>query len=381
MSIIKTFTRLSFLAACIFLSFTFAGCSQSKFDDSTDTATGSTTTDTSTATQVQDNALNVDITATSSGTDTDADTATTSETSTAATESTATATATSTQTSKYAKIYVSIVMHCEEPNNKPSNPDFTKNEDRFDTSRAAVLDLANMLKGLNVKFNYQSDWNFLLAMTMFDEGSDTGGKNLVKYMVEDLGFEVDPHAHETKYSYADVAYLNGMLGITPSKVAGGMVYLPVEDSKFDYLLAPVLGKIYDTSWQAEILWGASTAGHSSDDEQASGVWRPASASDFFTDDPSHPIYVGGYTRDADGIINLINLAEAGTLDPSLFYTAAYMTNQGKMEVSGEIDAIRADIEKIMQRDTNGLVQWVGLTEAVKIWQSEYNSQSNILQAE
>ena len=95
-------------------------------------------------------------------------------------------------------IHVSIVMHNEEPLSG-QYPDFVNDPSAFWEHRDALVPFVNMLHANGVMFNYQSDWNFLQAVGLYDTGTlSTNGKNIVRYMKEDLGFEVDPHAHETQ---------------------------------------------------------------------------------------------------------------------------------------------------------------------------------------
>ncbi len=84
----------------------------------------------------------------------------------------------------------------------------------------------------------------------------------MQYLKQDLGFEIDPHAHETTYSYADVAYLIEQLGVEPSHLPGGLLADPPEKSKLEYLWEPIQGRQYPSSiWQADFLWGGGTGNH------------------------------------------------------------------------------------------------------------------------
>ena len=122
-----------------------------------------------------------------------------------------------------APIYVSIVMHNEEPVSG-QYPDFVHDEAAFWLQRDAVVVFADMLYANDVMFNYQSDWCFLQAALLYDTGTpSTNWKNILRYLKEDLGFEVDAHAHETQYNYADVNYLIQSLGVVPSATAGGLL--------------------------------------------------------------------------------------------------------------------------------------------------------------
>lgn len=138
---------------------------------------------------------------------------------------------------------ISIVTHNEEPRSG-KYPDFVKDEAAFWEHRAALVHFVKMLVANQFMFNYQSDWNFLLAATIYDNGTpETDGKNILRY-IKDMGFEVDPHAHESQYSYADVAYLIEQLGVTPSRTTGGFIAEPPKKSKLEYLWHPISGVQY-----------------------------------------------------------------------------------------------------------------------------------------
>ena len=46
--------------------------------------------------------------------------------------------------------------------------------------------------------------------------AQTGGTNILFWMRNTMGIELDPHSHENDgYNYADVAYLHTQVGVTP----------------------------------------------------------------------------------------------------------------------------------------------------------------------
>ena len=132
-------------------------------------------------------------------------------------------------------IYVSIVIHNEETAHYESDPQ------RFVEERTALVAFADMLATNGAMLNWQSDWTFLRATQLYDKGGHTGGLNIVEY-IDSLNFEVDPHAHESNFNYADVAYLIETLGVAPSGVAGGFIAWPPEDSLLERFWQPILQK-------------------------------------------------------------------------------------------------------------------------------------------
>ncbi len=264
-----------------------------------------------------------------------------------------------------AKVYVMIVTHSEE-----AEP-YDQSEVIFDNSREDLVSFAQMLYEEGVAWNYQSDWTFLLAATKFDEGdASTNGKNFLQYFKEDLGFEIDPHAHETEYNYADIAYLISELGVEPSNVVGGFVASPVNESKFDYLQNEIQGNIYDYSWTPGVLWGAAVGGHQNEsDLWASGIWRPKDAENYTTDGGNLPA-VGGYYTNWEGL----DLLLSKDLDPNKIYTQAIFMGQRNL-TEESIKEFRSEIEKYKSDDR---IVWVGLSELISIWETEYGAEANIL---
>lgn len=266
-------------------------------------------------------------------------------------------------------------MHNEEPL-EGIYPDFVNNEEEFKKHRAVLLPFVNMLKEENVMFNYQSDWNFLQAIAAFDSGEGTGGKNILKY-IKDLGFEVDPHAHETSYNYADVAYLINQLGVPTSNTVGGFIAIPPEDSKIEYFQDPITGWNYDYTWQAEILWGAGSY-HHTNDPFVSGVWCPKDNDNFYEHDPTKLPHIGGYNLGHKGVELLLEKSLSGELDPEKIYTIDIPLGQMNLLGGGFIEDQRRQIKNLKEMDTNGLLQWVGMKQVIEIWQQEYGSQPNLL---
>ena len=255
-------------------------------------------------------------------------------------------------------------MHNEEPR-MGHYPDFVNDEVAFWQHRVALIQFVDMLDANGVMFNWQSDRNFLLAVGLYDTGTpETNGKNLVRYIKEDLGFEVDPHAHETLYNYADVACLIEALGVTVSNTAGGFLAAPTEDSKLKYLWQPITGTQYPTyTWQAEILWGGATLFHINEQSLwVSGVWKPKDKYDFLEHDNAAPLpYVGGYGRNNCDV--LIEKQQNGELEEENIHTCTLFVGQTELLRQGFIQQFEQQIQAL---DTAGSIRWVGLGEVIDI---------------
>ena len=275
-------------------------------------------------------------------------------------------------------IYVSIVMHNEEPAGG-GYPDFVNDPQAFFMHRKALVRFVDMLHANGVMFNYQSDWNFLKAVALYDRGTvETNGRNIVRYIKEDLGFEVDPHAHETLYNYADVAYLIEALGVAPSRTVGGFQAAPPENSKLEYLWQPITGSQYpDYTWQAEILWGGATLNHIDEEPLwVSGVWKPEDKYHFLDHDDNAPLpFVGGFGRGWEKLELLLEMQQSGELEHGRIYTCTIFVTQSKVLKPA---FIREFEEQIKAHDRAGDLVWAGLAQVIDIWETEYNSVPNIL---
>jgi hypothetical protein len=284
-------------------------------------------------------------------------------------------------------IYVSIFSHNEEAYSS-GYPNFVDDEDAFWEQREGVVNFATMLAEEGVMYNYQSDWTFLLAMSIYDEGTaSTNNKNLVRYLKEDLGFEVDPHAHETEYNYADVAYLIEQLGVEPSQTVGGALLLPPKDSKLEYLWEPLTGWKYPSyTWKAKVIMGGGTAKHQNEEALwISGIWKPQNDENTLVHDDDAPLpVIGTYgRRSSDGdslgthIDELLELQKEGVLIPGKMYTASLSLRQDEF-TEEYIEDFKEMIEGYEEETAEGKIIWVGFDELYNIWITEYNAEPNQL---
>lgn len=270
------------------------------------------------------------------------------------------------------KVLVSIVSHVEE------DPDYENNPLLFEQHRAALLAFAELLHQAGVSFNWQSDWNFLKAVARYDSRpAETNGKNIAQYMKEDLGFEVDPHAHERLYNYADVAYLLELLGVAPSGIVGGFIVDPPSESILEQFWAPITGEQYAFyTWQAQTLWGGGTGRHV--DEEGlwtSGIWRPADRERFLEHDPDAPLpNIGNFGGTWENLDLLLALREAGQLTDGI-HTCTIMIGQRDIVQPTAATEFQAELEA--RQDHPG-IRWVGLAEVMQIWQEEYGGEVNTL---
>lgn len=224
-------------------------------------------------------------------------------------------------------VYVVLFTHIED--NTPAGALGTQqSKQNYLLYRGKLIDVANLCLSYNVRWSLQPDWKFLLAALLYEDSSltaATNGKNLLRYLKEDLNVALDPHSHEQGYNYTDVAHLLDSLGVGGSTVIGGHIWDPnlPQFQQWDRFRVPVSGLRYPwASWRGDILMGSGTPNHLND-PLISGVWRPRDRHNYFVDDPAGNIAgVGQYKGDVAGVVELINLYAGGAVSPQFMLTAS-----------------------------------------------------------
>ena len=308
---------------------------------------------------------------------------TTDETGTTAptTANSSVATSPSTEAPTTPTIYVSIVTHSEDTSS-PGIPNFSTDEASTITERDGVAAFAKMLSNHGAKYDWQSDWNFLLGLKAFDKGSAAmNNKTLVHYLIDDLGMSADPHSHQHNgYNYADVAYLMSQLGVTPSGIVGGFIAAPTEDSEYGELSVPITGNKYPSyTWTPTALWGGGTGLHINESEQwKSGIWIPKSEADLFTPVNTGTPIIGRYNSDFNGLDDLLEKQKNTELEAGNMYTITITTNQNLFTTSYIAD-FEKQVATYADETAAGKIIWVTLPEALEIWRDQYNSAPTILE--
>lgn len=274
-----------------------------------------------------------------------------------------------------APVYVTIVMHNEEGTRYDLNPSL------FEIYRDRLAAFADMLAEEGAAFNFQPDWTFLVAVTNFDAGAtNTAGRNILQYLAL-RGFTTDPHAHESVYSYADIAALIGAAGVTSSWTVGGFLAAPPGQSTYDHVAATVTGYV-DTAqtWTPRVLWGGSTLGHVDDARRlwAAGIWRPAGRWNFMrhaaaTSALPHIGSYGGETNRWDNLDRLLAFRAAGWLSTQHCYVVNIFLEMHEMNPTFLLDFQ----DRLRQYAAVDQLYWVSLEQAVQRWQTDYRSEPTL----
>jgi hypothetical protein len=282
--------------------------------------------------------------------------------------------------SQHAPVYLTLVSHTED-----NGPWTTFNY--YKSKRDLFVQIANIVHSKGAVWSFQNDWKFLQGVMMFDTGSvvsNTNGKNLIKWMTEDMGIFCDPHSHEANgYNYADVAYLHQQLGITPTKIVGGFLYdTIVNGNNWENFEAGQYGRMYPSYfWQPDVLWGSGTRNHFNDPYPL-GAWKPKSMAEYYVHDTTkHMVVIGhgceNHIEDTSNITyntavvrNYVDAVTSGGLPDSGFYPAFSIFNGGDLTAT-RITKITQFIDSVASMVSSGRVQWKSLTEVYNIWNTSY----------
>ena len=276
-------------------------------------------------------------------------------------------------------LYLSFVTHNEE--NEPYN-----NYNYYITRRNLIVQLAQYVVQNNAVWNFQSDWKFLQWVANFDTGSvvsNTNGKNLIKWLTEDMGIYCDPHAHETQYNYADVAYLHQQLGITPTKVVGGFIYNQViGGNNWENLEQGIYGRVYTTYfWKPDILWGGGTPLHVND-PQNYGMWKPQSMANYYVHDSTKNLTLVGngctnkifdttaVTTALNKVRSLINAYETGLIPDTGYYTSNVFMSIGQLS-NMQVNKMKQFIDTVNIYVSQGRIKWKNIQGMHSTWNTDF----------
>lgn len=271
--------------------------------------------------------------------------------------------------------------------------------------RGYLKELADTVRSGGAKWNWESDWVFLAGVRAFDKGdAATSGKNIVKWIAENnnSAIEIDAHAHESTYNYADVAYMLDSLGGKPSKVVGGFTWNFTQGNNtytwMDFDNGIKGWKYPNFTWKPDILWGA--AGYNrrrgqtdhAYDVETPGIWQPRDTSEtgFKSHDPSKRlIFLGnGYGKANDSsktaeqiageIIAFADSLKQGTKPPAgRLYSYSIDLHQKFWACPGYAARTAKVIELLKPYVQQGRIIWATNTEKVTAWKAQYKSQPNL----
>ncbi|GIW91300.1 MAG: hypothetical protein KatS3mg109_1732 [Pirellulaceae bacterium] len=251
--------------------------------------------------------------------------------------------------------------------------------------RGKLLAVGNLFLNHNVRWVFQPDWKFLLAALMYEDSTvigTTNGKNLLRYMREDLRVAIDPHSHEAQgYNYTDVAHLLDSLGVGGSTVIGGHVWDPnlPQFQRWDRFRVPVAGSRYPWAfWRGDVLMGSGTPNHVND-PHISGVWRPKDRYHYFEDDTAGNIVaVGQYKGDVQTVSELIGLYTGGIAPPQYMLTASIHVKPATITSPSGLQTIEDSVlTPLVALRSQGKVALTDFTSLVNTWRTDFGARAYI----
>lgn len=280
-------------------------------------------------------------------------------------------------------VYINLVSHNEDTYNQ-----YLSNPSSYFNIRTKMILFAEMCQNNDAKWHLGSDWILPIAVSINDTGSilsTTGGKNILRYLNEDLNVSIDVHSHESSYSKTDVFHLLDTLGVNVSEVLSGFL---VNQLSHGHLWMnyqnPVPGDSFPhISWQPKYLWGAGTPGHVNDPFYT-GIWKPkdsAVTTDFITHDSTK--YLINYGQGCkiklevgslidtliDPLRDMIKAIQNGTLPEDGIYCTSIFFNEASLALPNFISKAEELIDSINHYVALGQVEWMKIDSVGYMWAS------------
>lgn len=297
------------------------------------------------------------------------------------------------ETNDYPLIYITVAGHIED------TPIYA-NCNAYPGYRAKFLEFAEIFSETGAAFNLQIDYEFLFGTLNCETEAmraETGGLNTIDYLATHYGFEIDAHQEGGTEigldNYADVRYLGGLLTPSMSDNVGGLLW--DDPAQFARLATGEQGLLYSHfTWQPDVLTLAVSHKHHtgdfSEDDVASGIWRPKGANDnFWIHEPNERmVYIGPGEHEDWGkesqllstpefIAHLLNQIDAGIIPGNRMYTVTIAVPQSIIFNAAERSKLLARLQEIEPYIQSGRAQYVTYSEAVQIWMTRFDSQPNI----
>lgn len=289
------------------------------------------------------------------------------------------------------RLYLAFASHNEDSNNELCAP-VNASQVRYLANRAALLRVAQTIYEGGGAYDMQTDWEWISRTSQWETDeirrATTFGQGIIQLLATAATNQVrvDAHSHEHNgYNYADVAYMLQSMGAPSTGVVGGFIANPASAADWVRFRSPLTGQRYPGfSWQPTALWGGGSGNHTND-QSASGIWRPRNPVGFFTDDPNQTlINIGNGTSEngaytAAGAVAVFQRLQAGQLEQGRMYTASLMLSQCDFDTNPAVlPYVNAVLAAAAPYVLSGDVVWAPLPEMARIWRNEYGSQAALV---
>lgn len=280
-------------------------------------------------------------------------------------------------------VYFNFLSHNEETNQWNGTPYYTAN-------RAKIITLANYFQDNGITWNMQSDWVYLTNVLSKETApmmSSTNNKNILRFLYEDKGVEMDPHAHESTYIYPDVVALMDSIGLPESKIIGGTIYNDFNGMNvWTNLINGQYGVIFPTKfWKPDFMMGGGTPNHVADIKYY-GLWNPTDTNDYLTHNPASPLHHIGVgcemkIRDTSNVAyivaalkQVVSNVQNGSYPSNGIYLQTIFFEQGDLNNMTFYNKVIEIADSVNQMVQSGTAQWKTLKQVGDYWINTYNSQ-------
>ena len=259
----------------------------------------------------------------------------------------------------------------------------------YANNRAKLITLANYFQTNGITWNMQSDWTYLDNVILQDGPlmGTTAGKNILRWMYEDKGVEMDPHGHETQYTYPDLVKLMDSIGLPESKIMGGTLYAESNGiNVWMNLINGQYGNMFPTKfWAPDYMMGGGTPGHVADLDYY-GFWNPQDTVNYLTHYPANHLRHFGIgcsikikNTDTVSVIvgqikDLMTKVQTGQYPSSGFYFQTIFFEQGDLNNSTFYNKVLEVADSVNAIVATGAAQWKTMKQGYTEWETTYAAQ-------
>lgn len=280
-------------------------------------------------------------------------------------------------------LYFNFLSHNEETAQWDLTPFYTAN-------RLTLISLTTDFQTRGITWNMQSDWRYLNNVIIQDPAlitATTNNKNILLWMYEDMGVEMDPHAHESSYIYPDVAKLVDSIGLPESKVMGGSIYNDYNGiNLWTNLVNGQNGNIFPGHfWEPDYMMGGGTPMHVADLNYF-GFWNPQSTTSYLTHDTTSGLRHIGVgceikIKDTSQVIyvvrklrDVVENVQNGTYPNNGFYVQTIFFEQANLNNATFYNKLLQIADSANAMVLAGDAQWKTLKQAYTLWETVYGAQ-------
>ena len=264
------------------------------------------------------------------------------------------------------------------------------NTSYYTGDRTKLIALATYFQSKGITLNLQSDWLYLTNVISKETPTlmaGTGNKNILRWLHEDKGVELDPHSHEKIYIYPDIVNLMDSLGLPESKLMGGSLYNKMNGiNVWTNLINGQNGVIFPNKfWQPDYIMGGGSPNHVADLNYY-GFWNPKDTANYLTHWPANHLRHLGVGCDikvfdtssvaviAAKLRDVIQKVQSGQYPASGFYVQTIFFGHGDLNNTAFYNKLLQVADSANAIVASGKAQWKTLKQAYTEWETTYAAQ-------